>query len=145
MRRADLRFSRRELRDLTGWGDTQLKVHLGRLAELEYLLVHRVKAGQGYEYELLYDGEGDTGTRFVMGLSDPGLRDYDARRSASETARSGVGRPVVGVQSGGGRTPETGAAPQDSGDIGTDAAMLVGTHARRLNGSGPSYPRAATA
>ena len=35
------------LRALTGWGDTQLKVHLARLAELEYLLVHRVKTGQG--------------------------------------------------------------------------------------------------
>src|SRR3546814_9789278 len=70
---ADLfRFSRRSLRALTGWGDTQLKVHLGRLADLEYVLIHRMKVGQGYEYELLYDGEGEDGGRFVMGLAAPG-------------------------------------------------------------------------
>jgi len=41
LQQADFRFSRRQVRDLTGWGDTQLKVHLARLAELEYLLVAR--------------------------------------------------------------------------------------------------------
>jgi hypothetical protein len=39
---------------------------VSRLAELEYVLIHRVKAGQAYEYELLYDGEGDGGTPFVL-------------------------------------------------------------------------------
>ena len=57
--RADLRFTRRQIRALTGWGDTQLKVHLSRLAELEYVLIHRMKVGQGHDYELLYDGEGE--------------------------------------------------------------------------------------
>ena len=32
------------------------KIHLGRLVELEYLLVHRGGRGQSFEYELLYDG-----------------------------------------------------------------------------------------
>ena len=36
--RADYRFSRRDIREFTGWGHTQLKVHLKRLEELEYLL-----------------------------------------------------------------------------------------------------------
>ena len=45
--RCRCRFSRREVRELTGWGDTQLKVHLARLAELEYLLVHRGEARPG--------------------------------------------------------------------------------------------------
>ncbi len=46
VKRAALRFSRRELRDATGWGDTQLKIHLARLAEFEeYLLMHR--SGRG--------------------------------------------------------------------------------------------------
>ena len=58
-------------RALTGWGDTQLKVHLAAWQSLEYVLVHRVKAGQGYDYELLYDGEGEDGKAFLMGLSDP--------------------------------------------------------------------------
>ena len=40
-RRADTRFSRRRVREYTRWGDTQLKIHLARLVELEYLLIHR--------------------------------------------------------------------------------------------------------
>ena len=37
MERNDFRFSRRDVRVYTGWGDTQLKLHLHRLEELEYL------------------------------------------------------------------------------------------------------------
>jgi hypothetical protein len=29
------------VREATGWGDTQLKIHLGRLTDLQYLLLHR--------------------------------------------------------------------------------------------------------
>ena len=56
--RPEVRFSRKEVRDATGWSDTQLRVHLARLTELEYLLVHRGARGQSFEYELLYDGDG---------------------------------------------------------------------------------------
>jgi DNA primase len=54
--REGLRFSRREVREATGWGHTQLKVHLRRLEELEYLIVHRGGRGQGYVYELNWAG-----------------------------------------------------------------------------------------
>jgi DNA primase len=146
LRRPDLRFSRRQVRALTGWGDTQLKVHLGRLAELEYLLVHRVKAGQGYEYELLYDGAGEAGERFLMGLSEPAapIHAYDDRRSAP-------GRGVVGPRSGPGRgavapakTPENLAPIRPSSD---STAETPETRAPRVNGADPSYrhPLAATA
>jgi DNA primase len=56
--KGELRFTRADLRAAISWGDTQLKLHLSRLAELEYLLVHRAERGQGYVYELLYDGDG---------------------------------------------------------------------------------------
>lgn len=56
--RSEIRFSRKDVRNATGWSDTQLRVHLARLTELEYLLVHRGARGQSFEYELLYDGEG---------------------------------------------------------------------------------------
>ncbi len=56
--RADFRFSRRDVRAYTGWGDTQLKVHLHRLEELEYLLVHRGGRGQSFVYELLFESAG---------------------------------------------------------------------------------------
>jgi len=54
--RDGLRFSRREVREATAWGHTQLKVHLRRLEELEYLIVHRGGRGQGYVYELNWAG-----------------------------------------------------------------------------------------
>lgn len=101
IRRADLRFTRRQVRALTGWGDTQAKVHLARLASLEYLLIHRVKAGQGYEYELLYAGEGESGERFLMGLSTP-AHAYDERRSGAAALRSVHGREPDGAGSAGG-------------------------------------------
>jgi DNA primase catalytic core len=48
-------FSRRDVREKTGWGNSQLKVHLDRLTEFEYLVVHRGSRGQGFVYELAYD------------------------------------------------------------------------------------------
>jgi DNA primase len=113
IRRAEYRFTRKDVRALTGWGDTQAKLHLSRLAELEYLLIHRVKGGQAYEYELLYDGEGEAGSPFVLGLS--GLNhSYDANRSGQSADQSGRGRPPVGARSGGGRTGKTAGAQQNS-------------------------------
>ena len=64
------RFTRREIRQATQWSDSQVRKHLTRLVELEYLLVHRGKFGQRYVYELLYDGEGTGGVPFLMGLAD---------------------------------------------------------------------------
>jgi DNA primase len=117
MKPGDFRFSRRQVRELTGWGDTQLKVHLARLAELEYVLAHRVARGQGLEYELVYDGEGDAGGRFLMGLADmaqfqekasaaAAALPYDAQRSGVTDGRSAPGRGVVGGRSGAGRSDE---------------------------------------
>jgi DNA primase catalytic core len=67
--RGDYRFSRRFLRERTGWGDTQLRVHLGRLIELEYVLAHRGRQGQSFLYELVYASRGDAGP-FLPGLVD---------------------------------------------------------------------------
>lgn len=62
------RFSRRDIRNFTGWSDGQLKIHCSRLTELEYLLVHRGGRGQSIVYELLYDGDVESTTRHMMGL-----------------------------------------------------------------------------
>ncbi|MBK9374034.1 MAG: toprim domain-containing protein [Holophagales bacterium] len=105
--REDLRFSRRDVRAATGWGDTQLKVHMARLAELEYLLLHRGGRGQSFVYELLYRGEGKDGSRFLPGLLDvTGLAEYDGERSGFSAERSAPGRPSVGGGSGAGRGEE---------------------------------------
>jgi DNA primase catalytic core len=80
--RENFLFSRRELREHTGLSYEQLRVHLGRLVELEYLLVHRGGRGQSFCYELVYDGGGGGGERFVAGLVDP--RELGERASATE-------------------------------------------------------------
>jgi DNA primase catalytic core len=149
LRRADFRFSRRQLRELTGWGDTQLKVHLSRLAELEYVLVHRVKTGQGFEYELLYDGEGAGGDRFLMGLAapehTPELHPYDDPRSAPAAAGSAPGRGVAGIRSAGGRGGKRPASPLPALCSGNGASIPPETHVLALGGGGASYPHPAAA
>jgi DNA primase len=108
--RGDVAFTRREVREKSGWGDTQLKVHLGRLVELEYVLAHRADHGTGHVYELVYDGGGKDGRRHLAGLLDveklgakASGHAYDAERSGVNGERSGSGRPPVGGRSGGGR------------------------------------------
>jgi hypothetical protein len=70
MERSDYRFSRRDVREATGWGDTQLKTHLHRLEELEYLLVHRGGRGQSIVYELMFTRPADGGKPVLGGLID---------------------------------------------------------------------------
>jgi DNA primase catalytic core len=59
-------FTQREVRDCTGWGHTQTKIHLQRLVEMEYVLAQR--QGQRYVYRLMYKGEGEDGSKFMPGL-----------------------------------------------------------------------------
>jgi DNA primase catalytic core len=70
MERSDYRFSRRDVREATGWGDTQLKIHLHRLEELEYLLIHRGGRGQSIVYELVFTRPKDGGKPVLGGLID---------------------------------------------------------------------------
>jgi len=70
MERADYRFSRRDVRAYTGWGDTQIKIHLHRLEELEYLLIHRGGRGQSIVYELMFTRPSDGGKPVLGGLID---------------------------------------------------------------------------
>jgi len=70
VKRGDWRFTRRQVRELTGWGDTQLRVHLERLVQMEYLIAHGGRRGLVFEYELIYDGQGADGGAFLMGLQD---------------------------------------------------------------------------
>jgi post-segregation antitoxin (ccd killing protein) len=132
-----VRFTRRAVRETCGWGDTQLKVHLARLVDLELVLAHRSERGT-FAYELAWRGEGSDGAAFLPGLVDPATlapnplapnplapnplapntstgpagpvptRTYGPDQSGSEPARSGSGRPLVGGRSGTGRTrPDT--------------------------------------
>jgi DNA-binding transcriptional ArsR family regulator len=68
--KADYRFSRSDLREHTGWSYPQVRRHLDRLVEMEYVLVHRGGRGQSFVYELLWDGTGRDGETFLIGLVD---------------------------------------------------------------------------
>ena len=138
LERREYHFTRRQVRETTCWGDTQLKIHLARLVELEYLLVHR--KGQTFCYELAYAGEGSDGQRFLVGLLDSDHL-YDSQRSGSESQRSAPGRGVVGLQSAPGRTPENvpkasnGSASSEST---SDSAENAHTGTENLPASNPS-------
>jgi DNA primase len=111
--RRDVRMSRREVRDAIGWGDTQLKIHLARLVEMEYVIAHRADRGQGFVYELAYDGDGSNAPH-LSGLIDAEAiaHGYDAERSGQNPEWSAPGRPSVAGWSGPGRSgdPQKNAA-----------------------------------
>jgi hypothetical protein len=142
LERGAYRFSRRSLREAISWGDTQLKVHLARLVELEYVIAHR--KGAATEYELLYDGRGADGRPFVAGLID--LERLRAMATTSDRAglgepRSGSGRPLVGARSGGGRAEENAVTARDESDSGQAAEEPAKTHISGGTGKDSSYPR----
>ena len=154
LKRADLRFSRKAVRDATGLSDTQLRLHLQRLVELEYLLVHRGMRGQSFEYELLYDGADIDARAFVPGLIDVDTLKLaaDAAIDASTTTSSrgssgqfaGSTRPQRGANAAGSRGGVSAAKPafmrlgDDEADNGAE------THCSRLNGAGTPYTQPAT-
>jgi len=151
--REHYRFSRRELREHSGLGDTQLKVHLGRLVELEYVIAHRALHGRGLVYELAYDGGGGNGQLHLPGLIDPSAlvvpHVYDSERSGPEGQRSVGGRPMIGGQSGGGRGAANGTKLEHGAAAGKIAeipppATTGGTSDGRsyVNAQAQSHPRA---
>ncbi len=117
-----VRFTRRQLREHlaaagAGWGDTQLKVHLARLADLELVVPHRLESGS-YGYELTWnppaststthgqDTQGsnyDEGGRFLAGLTDPATLLDERPESTYDPQPVGAEAPLVGPWSGPGR------------------------------------------
>jgi DNA primase len=148
--RTAYRFSRRAVREHTKWGDTQLKIHLSRLIELEYLLVHRGGRGQSFEYELLYDGAAtDHALRHASGLIDVealrqscGAQHYDAERSGLEPLRSGSGRPLVGARSVGSRDGEMLATPENDSVLAAPAQKALKTNGTASHAHAASYRQA---
>lgn len=117
----DIRFSRSEVRAATGLSDTQARIHLERLAALEYLLTHRGQRGQSYEYELLHDQastEGQAVGPHLSGLIDTSALQAEPQiASTNQSSRglpgelAGPKRPHGGSKTGGARTSETPASP----------------------------------
>jgi DNA primase len=91
-----VRFTRRDVREATGWSDSQLKLHCARLADMEYLLVHAGSRGHSFSYELLWDGQDDEDERHLCGLIDPG--EFDESPPLRQ-AQVWAGTAQVGVKS----------------------------------------------
>jgi hypothetical protein len=68
---SEYRFTRRSVRQYSRWGDTQLRVHLRRLEEMEYLRVRYGGPGQTFVYQLHSEEEetnrNHVGSRGVRG------------------------------------------------------------------------------
>jgi len=114
----DVRLTRRQIRDGLGWGDTQLKVHLARLVELEHVIAHRPTPSAAFVYELVHDTDITDDRRVLAGLVDPTTLDPPGRsrvRSGSNGLRSGSGRVPVAGQSPPGQSVAEGVIAQVNG------------------------------
>jgi hypothetical protein len=110
--RSELRFSRRDVRHSTRWGDSQLKKHLKRLEEMEYLLVHRGGRGQSFVYELYFDLD-ENGKPVLPRLG----YGYDAKKSRSNGQLSPSSHAQVTGVSRGGHAEESRATTGGNGDF----------------------------
>jgi hypothetical protein len=150
--RSDYRFTRRAVRERTGLSNTQLRVHLERLEELEYVLAHAGGRGQSVTYELVYDGQGKDGAPFLAGLIDLeklGGHGYDGERwsalgrvvAGRTKGVAGGWRPRNGPESGGGGG---GAIAISRSNASEKSAIAMRTLENAHRGTGearsPSYP-----
>ncbi|MGI8423082.1 MAG: hypothetical protein ACR2NO_03025, partial [Chloroflexota bacterium] len=139
--RHEVRFTRKDVRTFTGWGQTQLRVHLDRLVDLEYVATHHGKQGQGYVYELLYESQGQDGKPFLAGLIDVEalrvLATTDTSRGVEPhfagELRADIGPLSAGYRGGGGVTSprEHGAEPSFEPKLGGNAHLETGAPGRR--------------
>ena len=109
---AAVQFTRRHVRAVLGLSDTQLRVHLDRLVQLDYVAQHGGKPGQRFAYSLLFDGDTHSDVPQVMGLSEAGesptSRGKTATSRGAEPNLAGASRPVRGGVAGrlrGGQVP----------------------------------------
>jgi hypothetical protein len=88
-------FTRREVREACGWSLTQVRVHLQRLVELEYLAVRYDRLGSPFQYELLID-ESQAENVSHIGLIDIGrlreIHPYDSMVAGETGPVAGGGK-----------------------------------------------------
>jgi DNA-binding transcriptional ArsR family regulator len=134
--RTAYRFSRRQLREHTGLSDTQLRVHLERLTQLEYVLVHRGMRGQSFVYELLFDGPAASEAPHLSGLIDVTTME---RSRGSDPHLAQVTRGHRGPNAAGSRSAEMLAKPIDTAVPEEAAAKEEKLHLLKPNGREASY------
>ena len=112
--RLDYRFTRATVRQYTRWGDTQLRVHLRRLEELEYLIVRHGAPGQMFVYQLNFEMDAE-GRPVLAGLSQ--FYNYDANCAGVNGDCAGGARPGSGGVAGGARGEESPVLARRNGDF----------------------------
>jgi hypothetical protein len=121
----DIALTRRQIREYTGWGNSQLHVHLSRLVDLEYVIAHRADHGTGLVYELVYNGAGKDGKRFLSGLLDTEklrlTHGYDEKHPGQNVKHPAPIRPVSGPHPGAIRPTENNASPSEKSPGATNA------------------------
>ena len=146
IQRTDFFFSRRALREAINWGDTQLRMHLERLVELEYVAARREGAGGKFVYELAYVVNDETHAQVA------GLIEVDALEALMVTATMPKSRgepPEVAGRSRGDSAPVAGRLRGDESpaeplsiSVAEDMPDTGGkTHLLRPNGKIMSYPQ----
>ena len=129
----DYRFSRRDIREYTSWGNTQIKVHCQRLEDMEYLLVQRIGRSHTIRYELannigLYNGETS-----LIPLIDSTTLNYDSSESGQNDSLSPQSRDAFGAKSAQCRTPDSVEFPYGKGDPETRSLNTSKMHVVREN------------
>jgi DNA primase catalytic core len=92
-------FTRRELHEACGWSFTQLRVHLDRLAEQEYVAVRCGRMGSQFVYELLIDADADPQSAHIALIDVEELR----KRCAYDPNLAGKRDYLAGGDGGGPR------------------------------------------
>ena len=88
-KRTAISFSRREIREHTGWTNYRVHTHIKELVELEYVIVEAGRNGMPFRYRLAYEGQGKDGEKFMLGLIDPqSLKKRKKPRKNDENGKS---------------------------------------------------------
>ncbi len=110
-------FSRKELREASGWSLTQVIVHLERLVALEYVTLRHGRLGSQFVYEALFDLDAPEALAHI-GLIDVAKLSHAYERPVSAFSRgvSGESAPV----SGGDKTGPIPSAPLAGNALGAN-------------------------
>ncbi len=138
--RADFRFSRRDVRAYSGWSDFQIKVHMMKLTELEYLLPHRGGRGSSFEYELVFDGDGGDAPR-LFGLLDVQSLGYDGEKEHPKPKLAGSSSPQVDAKLALCCAHESAQEPHESGIPANSTESATKTRLLRGTAKTSSYPQ----
>jgi hypothetical protein len=134
LRRSEYRFARRTLREAIAWGDTQLRLHLERLVELEYLIPRRDGAGGKFTYELAYElapqGDDKPRARVACLIEPAALKALVTEASTPSAATATVAK-------------SRGADPQVAGRLRGDSGPVAGKSRGAASSDKPASMRVA--